>query len=157
MSMFRNWPLRVKIGLPIAVLALAEMVRALNFMSRAEAQLNDGQADAALVFDYPSWWGSELDSHPTQDLRYLDRAHALYRKLCDEQLQVQQRDVGQVVEDPFEAVAAVVQRLFLGLGEVDRAHHAPLRPDAPTAVAARSASRRRPGCHRRRGLACESL
>src|SRR5699024_11666246 len=24
----------------------------------------------ALVMDYPSWWTSELDSHPTQALRY---------------------------------------------------------------------------------------
>ena len=37
--------------------------------------------DVAFVFDWASWWGAELDSHPTQDLRYLDSAHALYRAL----------------------------------------------------------------------------
>jgi beta-galactosidase len=39
------------------------------------------RADVALVFDYPSWWGSELDSHPTQDLRYVDQVIAWYRRL----------------------------------------------------------------------------
>ncbi len=39
------------------------------------------RADVALVFDYPSWWGSELDSHPTQGLRYLDQVLAWYRQL----------------------------------------------------------------------------
>ena len=39
------------------------------------------RADVALVFDYPSWWGSELDSHPTQDLRYTDAVIAWYRQL----------------------------------------------------------------------------
>jgi beta-galactosidase len=39
------------------------------------------RSDVALVFDYPSWWGSELDSHPTQDLRYVDQVVAWYRQL----------------------------------------------------------------------------
>jgi beta-galactosidase len=39
------------------------------------------RADVALVFDYPSWWGSELDSHPTQDLAYTDQVMAWYRQL----------------------------------------------------------------------------
>ena len=38
-------------------------------------------ADVALVFDYPSWWGSELDSHPTQDLAYTEGVMAWYRQL----------------------------------------------------------------------------
>lgn len=37
--------------------------------------------EVAFVFDWASWWGSELDSHPTQDLRYLEQAHTLYRAL----------------------------------------------------------------------------
>ncbi len=39
--------------------------------------------DVAMVFDWQSWWGAELDSHPTQDLEYLDQPHALYRALWD--------------------------------------------------------------------------
>ncbi|WP_298457452.1 beta-galactosidase [uncultured Cellulomonas sp.] len=39
------------------------------------------RADVALVFDYPAWWGAELDSHPTQDLRYADAVMAWYRQL----------------------------------------------------------------------------
>lgn len=35
----------------------------------------------AMLFDWESWWAAELDSHPTQDLAYLDRAQALYRAL----------------------------------------------------------------------------
>lgn len=39
--------------------------------------------DVAFIFDWNAWWASELDSHPTTDLTYLDRAHALYRSLWD--------------------------------------------------------------------------
>ena len=39
------------------------------------------RADVALVFDYPSWWGAELDSHPTQDVAYPDQVMAWYRQL----------------------------------------------------------------------------
>jgi beta-galactosidase len=38
-------------------------------------------ADVAIVFDYPSWWGSELDSHPTQDVAYTASVMAWYRQL----------------------------------------------------------------------------
>jgi len=39
--------------------------------------------DVAMVVDWHAWWGAELDSHPTADLRYLDRAHAVYRAMWD--------------------------------------------------------------------------
>ena len=39
------------------------------------------EADVAMVFDWNAWWATELDSHPTADVRYLDRAHAWYRAL----------------------------------------------------------------------------
>ena len=39
--------------------------------------------DVAMVFDWQSWWAAELDSHPTNDLSYLDRPHAHYRALWD--------------------------------------------------------------------------
>ncbi|HLN77632.1 MAG TPA: beta-galactosidase [Nocardioidaceae bacterium] len=37
----------------------------------------------AMLFDWECWWATELDSHPTQDLTYLDRAHAFYRALWE--------------------------------------------------------------------------
>jgi beta-galactosidase len=39
--------------------------------------------EVAIVFSWDAWWGAELDSHPSQDLRYLDRAHAAYRALWE--------------------------------------------------------------------------
>ena len=39
--------------------------------------------DVAMLFDYEAWWGCELDSHPSVDVTYLDRAHALHRSLTD--------------------------------------------------------------------------
>jgi beta-galactosidase len=41
------------------------------------------RADVALLFDWPARWAAELDSHPTVDLSYLDRPHALYAALWD--------------------------------------------------------------------------
>ncbi|MFV0426441.1 MAG: beta-galactosidase [Beutenbergiaceae bacterium] len=38
-------------------------------------------ARAALVWDYQAWWAAELDSHPSQDVRYPDRARAFYTAL----------------------------------------------------------------------------
>jgi beta-galactosidase len=39
--------------------------------------------DVALLFDYEAWWACELDSHPSSDVTYLDRAHAIHRSLSD--------------------------------------------------------------------------
>lgn len=39
------------------------------------------QSRVALVFDYEAWWASELDSHPSEDVKYLDLMRALYRSL----------------------------------------------------------------------------
>ncbi|WP_424922264.1 beta-galactosidase [Streptomyces sp. wa53] len=38
-------------------------------------------AEIALVFDYPSWWASEMEGHPTQALGYLDEVMRWYRAL----------------------------------------------------------------------------
>ncbi len=37
--------------------------------------------EAAILFDYEAWWGCELDSHPSIDVRYRDRAEDLHRAL----------------------------------------------------------------------------
>ncbi|MEV0748214.1 beta-galactosidase [Streptomyces sp. NBC_00184] len=39
------------------------------------------RADVALVFDYPSWWGTELDGHPVHDLSFPDEVLRWYRAL----------------------------------------------------------------------------
>ncbi|MCK0118604.1 beta-galactosidase [Isoptericola sp. S6320L] len=41
-------------------------------------------ARAALVVDYPAWWAAELDSHPTQDLRYMDEVRSWYTALWEQ-------------------------------------------------------------------------
>jgi len=40
--------------------------------------------DVALVFDWQAWWGTDLDSHPTGDVGYLDQVHDLYNALLAE-------------------------------------------------------------------------
>jgi beta-galactosidase len=42
----------------------------------------------AMLFDWEAWWACELDSHPSVDVRYLDRAHDLHRSLTDRQVGV---------------------------------------------------------------------
>ncbi|MEO5853193.1 MAG: beta-galactosidase [Nocardioides sp.] len=37
----------------------------------------------AILFDWQAWWATELDAHPSVDVTYLDRAHALHRSLVD--------------------------------------------------------------------------
>ena len=37
----------------------------------------------AVLFDYQAWWACELDSHPSVDVTYLDRVHAVHRSLTD--------------------------------------------------------------------------
>ena len=38
-------------------------------------------ADTAIVFGWDAWWATDLDSHPTADVRYLDQVHRAYREL----------------------------------------------------------------------------
>jgi beta-galactosidase len=40
-------------------------------------------AQVAVVFDWQAWWATELDSHPSVDVRYLDQAHSLYKALWE--------------------------------------------------------------------------
>ena len=62
---------RGTVGLGRALESLAE-VRGSRVLNRV-----------ALVMDYPSWWGSELDSHPTQALRYSEEMLRWYTALWD--------------------------------------------------------------------------
>ncbi|MEV1315146.1 beta-galactosidase [Micromonospora arborensis] len=47
----------------------------------AEVRGSRVDADVAILFDWEAWWGAELDSHPSADVRYDDRLNALYRAL----------------------------------------------------------------------------
>ncbi|GAB3604951.1 beta-galactosidase [Conyzicola nivalis] len=40
--------------------------------------------DVALVFDWQAWWATDLDSHPTGDISYLDQVHRVYNALLAE-------------------------------------------------------------------------
>ncbi|KJC63934.1 beta-galactosidase [Agreia bicolorata] len=39
------------------------------------------EADVAIVFDWQAWWATDLDSHPSADVRYLTQVHAAYNAL----------------------------------------------------------------------------
>ncbi|MBL7257584.1 beta-galactosidase [Paractinoplanes lichenicola] len=39
------------------------------------------EADTAIVFSWESWWATETEARPSQDVRYLDQVHAVYRAL----------------------------------------------------------------------------
>lgn len=47
----------------------------------AEIAGTRSRADVAIVMSWPSWWGLELDSHPSWELALLDRIHDHYRPL----------------------------------------------------------------------------
>ena len=49
----------------------------------AEIAGGRSRADVAIVMSWPSWWGLELDSHPSSELRLLDRVHDHYRPLWE--------------------------------------------------------------------------
>jgi beta-galactosidase len=46
-----------------------------------EVSASTARNDAAILFDYEAWWGCELDSHPSTDVHYRDRAEDLHRSL----------------------------------------------------------------------------
>ena len=71
--------------------------------------------DAAILFDYEAWWGCELDSHPTIDVRYRDRAEDLHRALSAQGVGV---DVVHPAADLSAYRLVVVPTLYL----VDRRH-----------------------------------
>ncbi|RLP86811.1 beta-galactosidase [Micromonospora sp. CV4] len=50
---------------------------------RALAEVRGSRVDAevAILFDWEAWWGVELDSRPSVDVRYADRLTALYGAL----------------------------------------------------------------------------
>jgi beta-galactosidase len=72
-------------------------------------------AQVALLHDYPSWWGSELDAHPTADVQYLDQPLAYYGELWRRGVDV---DVVSV-DHPLDAYqVVVVPTLYMVTDEV---------------------------------------
>ncbi len=58
------------------VVDLGRVVRALEPVRGSRVE-----ADVAILFDYEAWWAIELDSHPSDDVRYLDTMRAYHRAL----------------------------------------------------------------------------
>lgn len=58
---------------------VVELGAALRAMSAVQGTLVESRT--AIIFDYESWWASELDSHPSADVKYLDLLRAFHRAL----------------------------------------------------------------------------
>jgi beta-galactosidase len=58
---------------------VVELSRLLDAVEEVSA--STARNDAAILFDYEAWWGCELDSHPSIDVHYRDRAEDLHRSL----------------------------------------------------------------------------
>jgi beta-galactosidase len=58
------------------VVQLSEVLDAVEEVAGSTAR-----NEAAILFDYEAWWACELDSHPSTDVRYRDRAEAFHRAL----------------------------------------------------------------------------
>ena len=68
------------------------------------------RAQAAIVFDYPAWWGTELDSHPSAAVTYPDRVLAHYRALWQRNITV---DIVRPSADLSGYALVVVPTLYL--------------------------------------------
>ncbi|ALV47019.1 beta-galactosidase [Arthrobacter alpinus] len=58
---------------------VVELGAALQAMSPVQGSRVESRT--AIIFDYESWWASELDSHPSADVKYLDLLRAFHRAL----------------------------------------------------------------------------
>lgn len=67
-------------------------------------------ADAALIFSWEAWWATDLDSHPSEELRYLEQTHAMYRALWEAGITV---DVVKPGADLSDYRMVVVPSLYL--------------------------------------------
>ncbi len=56
-----------------------ELGATLKALSAVQGSLVESQT--AIIFDYEAWWASELDSHPSEDVNYLDVLRAFHREL----------------------------------------------------------------------------
>ena len=58
------------------VVALGEALKRLGPVKGSTVE-----SRVAIVFDYEAWWASELDSHPSEDVKYLDLVREFHRSL----------------------------------------------------------------------------
>ena len=58
-----------------------ELRRVLDAVAEVEGSVVRNRV--GILFDWQAWWACELDSHPSSDVAYLDRAQALHRSLTD--------------------------------------------------------------------------
>ena len=66
------------------------------------------RARAAIVFDWPSWWASELDSHPTDRLRYRQEALDWYTAFLDLGVRADVVPLGAPLEEYTVVVAPML-------------------------------------------------
>jgi len=85
-----------------------ELGAALRALSDVEGSRVRGRA--AIVFDYPAWWGTELDSHPSAAVTYPDRVLAHYRALWQRNITV---DIVPPSADLSGYALVVVPTLYL--------------------------------------------
>ncbi|MEZ0447071.1 beta-galactosidase [Cellulomonas sp. ICMP 17802] len=85
--------------------ALGSALKALS-----EVEGSRVRAQAAVVFDYPAWWGTELDSHPSAAVTYPDRVLAHYRALWQRNITV---DIVRPSADFSGYAVVVVPTLYL--------------------------------------------
>ncbi|MFC0534172.1 beta-galactosidase [Phytohabitans kaempferiae] len=86
--------------------AVAELGRTLAGL-RAVAGTPRLPARAAILFDWESWWASELDSHPTSRLRYRQEALDWYSAFLALGIRVDVRPVGLPL-DGYDLVVAPI-------------------------------------------------
>jgi beta-galactosidase len=87
---------------------VVELSRVLD--SVEECAGSTARNQAAILFDYEAWWGCELDSHPSIDVRYRDRAEDLHRALSAQGVGV---DVVHPSADLTSYALVVVPTLYL--------------------------------------------
>jgi beta-galactosidase len=87
---------------------VVELSRLLD--SVEEVSGSTARNEAAILFDYEAWWGCELDSHPSVDVRYRDRAEDLHRALSAQGVGV---DVVHPSADLSSYKLVVVPTLYL--------------------------------------------
>ncbi len=87
---------------------VVELGRALDAID--EVAGSTVRADVAVLYDWQAWWAVELEAHPSADVTYHDRVHALYRALWDQAMTV---DVVNPSADLESYRLVVVPTLYL--------------------------------------------
>jgi beta-galactosidase len=87
-----------------SVVAFGARLRDLAFVAGAPRT----PASVAIVFDWPSWWAAEQDSHPTDRLRYRQEALDWYTALLDLGVRADVVPLSAPLEDYAVVVAPIL-------------------------------------------------